>query len=146
MSLYTMVAFAAVHHKTSLINIEDPLKLFITDDDIVVGDSKTQLDQVILPIVKPTFGVKKSGPLTLLSSALLTLLQQSLVAVILSRRFNDQTGSHSKVCKVNAGKFPFIPGVNGENPNSSHCHFTLDCSFVDIHSKLSIYQLTNFAC
>ena len=40
-----MVAFAAVHHKTSLINIEDPLELFIRDDSIVIviGKSKTQL-------------------------------------------------------------------------------------------------------
>ena len=58
-----MVAFAAVHYKTSLINIEDPLELFVRDDGIVVviGKSKTQLYQVFPPIVKPTFDVDISG-------------------------------------------------------------------------------------
>ena len=59
-----MVSFADVHHETSLINIEDALKLFGRDDNIVIviGDSKTQFYQVIFPIVKPTFDIKISGP------------------------------------------------------------------------------------
>ena len=59
-----MVAFAAVHNKTSLVNIEDPLKFYIRDDGIVVviGKNKTQLYQVFLPIVKPTVDIKISGP------------------------------------------------------------------------------------
>jgi hypothetical protein len=92
-----MVAFAVIHHKTSLINIEDPLKLFIRDDGtvIVIGKNKTQLYQVFLPIVKATFDIEISGPPYPSLLCIFHFATPKFSSSLFRRRTNNQCESHS---------------------------------------------------